>query len=103
MILHLKLPNVICINQQSDLLMYSSGLFQRHIVIHIEMEGTPPVTSTQLNIPKHRLFSAALHPLFQNGAIFFTCSGELMFLVLLRSMLSEGSDEKTCLRRFLAS
>ena len=49
MILHLKSPNLICINQQSDLLMYSSGLFQRHIVSHIKMEGTPPVTSTQLN------------------------------------------------------
>ena len=87
MILHLKSPNVICINQQSDLLMYSSGLFQRHIVSHIKMEGTPPpptpVLSTQLTIyikkkKKNRLFSAALHPLLQNGAIVFTYFGELM-------------------------
>ena len=80
MILHLKSPNVICINQQSDLLMYSSsqkrgggGLFQRHIVSHIKMKGTPStMTSTQLNVPKSGCF---LQP-------FILCSkmeqGELM-------------------------
>ena len=41
MILHLKSPNVICIYQQSDPLMYTSGLFQQHIVLHIKMEGMP--------------------------------------------------------------
>ena len=95
MILHLKSPNVICINQQSDLLMYSSGLFQRHIVSHIKMEGTAPVTSTQLNIPINRLFSAMEQFFYLFRRIDALLQG---FLVLLRSILSEPGDEKTCLR-----
>ena len=108
MILHLTSSNVICLNQQSDLLMYSSGLFQRHIVSHIKM-GTsppPPMTSTQLNIPKSVCFSQRFILCSKDGAfapiwsIFFTCLGELMLFVLLRSILSEPGDEKTCLRGF---
>ena len=103
MILHLKSPNVICINQQSDLLMYSSGLFQRHIVSHIKMEGTPPRDLNTIKYTKkNRLFFAALHPLLQNGAFFylFRQNDALLqgFLVLLRSILSEPGDEKTCLQ-----
>ena len=73
MILHLKSPNVICMNQQSDLLMYSSGLFQRHIIPHIKMEGTPArdFSFNTIKYTKNRLFSAALHPLLQNGSFFF--------------------------------
>ena len=88
MILYLKSPNIICINQQTDLLVYSSGqkkggLFQRHIVSHIKMEGTPPVTSTQLNIPKSSCFMqrfilcSKMEPLLKWSNC-FTCSGELM-------------------------
>ena len=116
MILHLKSSNVICITQQSDLLMYSSGqkkegggLFQRHIVSHIKMEGTPPHTHTHrdfntIKSTKIRLFFAALHPLLQNGTFAPNWSNFLAwrtdallqgFLVLL---LSEPGDEKTCFR-----
>ena len=54
---------------------------------------------------KNRLFSAALHPLLQNGAICFYLFRRIdallqRFLVLLRSILSEPGDEKTCLRGF---
>ena len=102
--LHLKSPNVICINQQSDLLMYSSGLFQRHIVSHIKMEGKPPVNSTQLNIPKTGCFRSAsfFAPKWSNFFYLFRRIDALLqgFLVLLRSILSEPGDEKTCLQGF---
>ena len=57
-------------------------LFQRPIVSHIKMEGTPPWL--QHKYTKIRLFFATLHPLLQNGAFapqwsnYFTCLGELM-------------------------
>ena len=108
MILHLKSPNVIGTNQQSDLLMCSSGLFQRHIVSYIEMEGTPPVTSTQLNIQKKKkkqvvfLSASSFAPKWSNFVYLFRRIDALLqgFLVLLRSILSEPGDEKTCLRGF---
>ena len=93
MILHLKSPNVICINQQSDILMYSSGLFQRHIVSHIKMEGTPPVTSTQLYIPKTGCFRQRFilcSKMEQLSYLFRRIEALLQgFLVLLRSILYE--------------
>ena len=114
MILHLKSPNVICLSQQTDLLMYSSGqkkrgrgggLFQRQIVSHTKMEGTPPMTSTQLNIPKSGCFSQRFNLCSKMGHFFFFLFGRIDallqgFLVLLRSILSEPGDEKTCLRVF---
>ena len=59
------------------------GLFKRHIVSHIKMEGTPPplpVSSTQLNISKSGRFSQRfiLCSKMQHF-FFFTCLGELMF------------------------
>ena len=98
MILHLKSPNVICINQQSDLLMYSSRLFQRHVVSHIKMEGMPPVTSTQLNVPKTGRFPQGFilcSKIEQCFYLFRRIEALLQgFLVLLRSILSEPGDEK---------
>ena len=71
------------------------------------MEETAPVTSTQLNKKKkkNRQFSAALHLLLPNGAILFFLFRRFDallqgFHVLLRSILSEPGDEKTCLRKF---
>ena len=111
MILHLKSPNVICINQQSDLLMYSSGQkkggYSSGTLYHTsKWKGRPPpppVTSTELNIPKSGCFSrrfilcSKMEPLLQNGAFFFYSFGRIDallkgFLVLLRSILSEPSD-----------
>ena len=80
----------------------------------MEMEGTPLVTSTQLNIPKSVFFfrsASSIAPKWslcskmeQNGAIFYSFGriDALLqgFLVLLRSILSEPGDEKTCLRGF---
>ena len=97
MTLHLKSPDVICMNRQSDLLMYSSGQkkvgggwgYSSGTLYHkSKWKGRPPpppMTSTQLNIPKSGcFFFAALHPLLQNGAFApkwnnsFTCLDELM-------------------------
>ena len=106
MILHLKSPNVICLNQQSDLLMYSSGLLPRHIASHIKMEGIPPVTSTQLNIQKkkNRFFPQRFILCSKIELVFylFPRIDALLqgFFVLLHSILSEPGDEKTCLRDF---
>ena len=67
---------------QGDLLMYSSGAIQAaHCMTH-ENGRDSPMTSTQLNNnnnkkkkkKKKRLFSAALHPLFQNGALLLLVS-----------------------------
>ena len=61
------------------------------------------MTSTQLNIPKDSLFSARF-VLCSKIAHFcfylFRGTDALLqgFLVLLRSVLSEPGDEKTCLR-----
>ena len=110
MILHLKSPNVICINQQSDLLMYTYSLGQKKgdyssgTLYHIKMEGTPHVTSTYLNIPKLGCFlqrfilcSKMEQFVYLFGRIDALLQG---FLVLLHSILSEPGDEKTCLRGF---
>ena len=93
-LLHLISPNVICINQQSVLLMYSSGQkkggYSRGTLYHTsKWKGRPPphppprVFNT-IKYIKIRSFFAALHPLLQNAAFFFfffffTCLGELMF------------------------
>ena len=89
MILHLKSPNVICINQQSDLLMYSSGLFQRHIVSHIKMEGTPPppVTSKQLNIDG---WVSVLRPFDSISVISRRWKGEHERLCAMKRRLGSG-------------
>ena len=115
MILHLKSPNVICINQQSDLLMCSSGqkkgaIPAAHCITHQNGRDAPRDVNT-IKYTKIRLVFAALHPLLQNGAfapkwsIFFYLFGRIDallqgLLVLLRSILSEPGDEKTCLRGF---
>ena len=125
MTLHSKSPNVICINQQSDLLMYSSGqkkggaILAAHCIT--QNRRTPPspppppptpphpVTSTQLNIPKsccflqHFILCSKMEPLLQNGANFLAWRIDALlqgFIVLLRSILSEPGDEKICLRGF---
>ena len=64
-----------------------------------------------INYTKIRLFFAAFNPLLQNGvfapkwSFFFYLFGRIdallqEILVLLRSILSEPGDEKTCLRVF---
>ena len=115
MILHLKSPNAICISQQSDLLMYSSGQKKggypvAHCITHQNGRDAPCDFNT-IKYTKIRLFFAALHPLLQNRdftpkwSIFFYLFGRIDallqgFLVLLRSILFEPGDEKTCLRGF---
>ena len=118
MIRHLKSPNVICINQQSDLLMYSSGQkkggggYSSGTLYHTsKWKGCHRDLNT-IKYTKIRLFFAALHPLLQNGAfapkwsiLFLYWFGRIDallqgFLVLLHSILSEPGDEKTCLRGF---
>ena len=76
------------------------------------MEGMPPVTSTQLSIPKSGCFSQRfnLSPKWSlcskmEHVFFFYWFGRIDallqgFLVLLHSILSEPGDEKTCLRGF---
>ena len=126
----LKSPNVICMNQQVTYWCIPRGYSSGTLYHTSKWKGGPPpappplatpppaLTSTQLNISKNRLFFAALHPLLQNGAFFFffTCFGFFSFLffylfrrtdtllqgflLLLRSILSEPGDEKTCLRGF---
>ena len=93
------LAHVICINQQSDLLMYSSGQkkggYSSGTLYHTpKWKGTPPPPRdvNTIKYTKIRLFFAALNPLLQTDALL---QG---FLVSLRSILSEPSDEKTCLR-----
>ena len=85
MILHLKCSNVISINQQSDLLMHSSGQKKRgggeagggqgaipaaNCITHQNGRDAPRDFNT-IKYTKNRLFSAALHPLLRNGAFFF--------------------------------
>ena len=88
MILHLNSPSVICINQQSDLLMYSSGQkkggYSSGTLYHTsKWKGRLPDFNT-IKYTEIRLYFAALHPLLQTGAFAprwsscFTCLGELM-------------------------
>ena len=114
MILHLKLPNAICINQQSDLLMHSSGQkkegYSSSTLYHTsKWKGRPPptppppLTSTQLNIPKTDCFPqrfilcSKMEQLFY---LFRRIDALLQRFLLLRSILSEPGNEKTCLRGF---
>ena len=59
MILHLKSPNVFCINQQSDLLMYSSGLFQAHCITYQNGRDAPCDFSTIKYTKKQVVFRNA--------------------------------------------
>ena len=70
------------------------------------MEGTPPVTSTQLNIRKSSCFSQRFILCSKMELFFFYFFGRIdalfqgFLFILLRSILSEPGDEKTCLRGF---
>ena len=96
--------------------MYSSGQknggYPSGTLYHTSKWKGRPRDFNTINYTKNMLFSAALHPLLQNGAfyLFFFLFFVLLFsanlcfastiFVLLRSILSEPGDEKICLRGF---
>ena len=69
----------MCINQQSDLLMYSLGQkkggYSSGTLYHTsKWKGPAPRDFNTIKYTKNRLFSAALDPLLQNRAIFLLVS-----------------------------
>ena len=89
MILHLKSPNAICINQQSDLLMYSSGQKKRgyssSTLYHASKWKGRPRDFNAIKYTKNRLFIYQKQVVFRSASSFapkwskcFTCFGEIV-------------------------
>ena len=98
MILHLKsAPNVICINQQSDL----GAIPAAHCITHQNGRDAPRDFNTIKYTKKQVVFRSASSFAPKSFHLFRRIDALLQgFLVLLRSILSEPGDEKTCLRGF---